>query len=175
MPCRASTCSLDRKSHRASAPHECYKLLDFVPLSCSVLQFGSLADCHPFSVSVRLRSVERMLEYNTLQPEAAAIVEGHRPLPGWPQQVSRAHMGLGGGAGTEQQTSYDAALLSSLSLPTLCLQLAERAGRDRCAAAGGAVPAGFGACAEEHLLQRAGAREGEAASVGLAAKSGCEP
>lgn len=65
----------------------------------------SLADCHPLCVSVRLRSVERMIEYNTLQPEAAAIVEGHRPLPGWPQQVRRAHVGLGGGAGKGQQNT----------------------------------------------------------------------
>lgn len=34
-----------------------------------------------------MNSVERMLEYSAYQPEAPAIVEGHRPLPGWPQQA----------------------------------------------------------------------------------------
>lgn len=35
---------------------------------------------------VNMNSVERMLEYAAYQPEAPAILEGHRPLPGWPQQ-----------------------------------------------------------------------------------------
>lgn len=44
---------------------------------------------------LHFRSVERMIEYNSLQPEAAAIVEGRCPLPGWPQQVrARAEGGL---------------------------------------------------------------------------------
>jgi ATP-binding cassette subfamily C (CFTR/MRP) protein 1 len=35
-----------------------------------------------------MNSVERMLEYTALQPEAPAIIEGRRPLPGWPQHGS---------------------------------------------------------------------------------------
>jgi ABC-type multidrug transport system fused ATPase/permease subunit len=33
-----------------------------------------------------MNSVERMIEYTALEPEAPAIVEARRPLPGWPQQ-----------------------------------------------------------------------------------------
>lgn len=34
-----------------------------------------------------MNSVERMIEYTVLEPEAPAIVEARRPLPGWPHQV----------------------------------------------------------------------------------------
>ncbi|PRW33949.1 ABC transporter isoform A [Chlorella sorokiniana] len=37
-------------------------------------------------LEVNMNAVERMVEYTSLEPEAAAIVEGHRPLPNWPQQ-----------------------------------------------------------------------------------------
>ena len=43
----------------------------------------------PLSVTplqVNMNSVERMIEYTALEPEAPAIVEARRPLPGWPQQ-----------------------------------------------------------------------------------------
>ncbi|KAI3434886.1 hypothetical protein D9Q98_002940 [Chlorella vulgaris] len=39
-------------------------------------------------LEVNMNSVERMLEYTALQPEAPAIIEGRRPLPGWPQHGS---------------------------------------------------------------------------------------
>ena len=36
------------------------------------------------------------MEYNSLEPEAPAVLEGRRPLPGWPQQVGGVE---GGGHG----------------------------------------------------------------------------
>ena len=38
-----------------------------------------------FGLQVNMNSVERMIEYTALEPEAPAIVEARRPLPGWPQ------------------------------------------------------------------------------------------
>ncbi|EFN56982.1 hypothetical protein CHLNCDRAFT_143584 [Chlorella variabilis] len=37
-------------------------------------------------LEVNMNSVERMIEYTAVEPEAAAIVEARRPLPGWPHQ-----------------------------------------------------------------------------------------
>ncbi|PRW61038.1 multidrug resistance-associated 1 isoform X8 [Chlorella sorokiniana] len=37
-------------------------------------------------LEVNMNSVERMIEYYDEQPEALPVVEGRRPLPGWPQQ-----------------------------------------------------------------------------------------
>ncbi|KAL4446696.1 hypothetical protein ABPG77_007940 [Micractinium sp. CCAP 211/92] len=39
-------------------------------------------------LEVNMNSVERMVEYTALQPEAPAVLEARRPLPNWPQQGS---------------------------------------------------------------------------------------
>eukprot|EP00887_Chlorella_sp_A99_P003460 scaffold7.g3460.t1 len=37
-------------------------------------------------LEVNMNSVERVLEYDAQKPEAPAVVPGHRPPPGWPQE-----------------------------------------------------------------------------------------
>jgi hypothetical protein len=36
-----------------------------------------------------MNSVERMVEYTAVEPEAPAVVEARRPLPNWPHNVRR--------------------------------------------------------------------------------------
>lgn len=51
------------------------------------------------SPPLQICSVERLIEYYDEAPEALPIVEGRRPLPGWPQQVGGMWGGMPPGAG----------------------------------------------------------------------------
>lgn len=38
-------------------------------------------------MEISMNSVERLVEYHDVAPEAPPIIPGHRPLPGWPTKV----------------------------------------------------------------------------------------
>jgi ATP-binding cassette, subfamily C (CFTR/MRP), member 1 len=45
-------------------------------------------------MEINMNGVERMVEYDAVEPEAPAVVPGRRPLPDWPSRVSRIFMFL---------------------------------------------------------------------------------
>lgn len=45
-------------------------------------------------LEVSMNSVERVVEYEPMDAEAPAVIEGHRPPPGWPSQGAISVEGL---------------------------------------------------------------------------------
>ena len=79
------------RAHTGSPPWV-YPLID---CTCAAAAAAAAA-----ALQVNMNSVERMVEYTSYEPEAPSVIEGRRPLPGWPHAVR------GGWAGAHASGSW---------------------------------------------------------------------